>query len=492
MQSRFLQDKLKTNFRISTANLLAVGTLVIFAAGLYYIGAGMIAGGLNAVESRAFSSTNILLVFALPIIGAAYVVVLAKGQYKFAFAATVVAFALLGRTSRLGGIAAWDNGEGYTQVIALTHAMIFSLAFALVVSRHSIHNEFQLKVFIGMVAFATLGTISQLFTHAFPSSILLSVGSLWVYVAVAYIVFVLFEGFSGIQELATIVMLSLLLGVGLRIATTGQGFFAVTLSDELYRINGFAFGPSVSYAGYLTVAAVFAIALAMFESSTFRRIILVVAATLLVAEVASTGTRGAMLSVLLVPIGIAATRRYKLSAGMFGLLGLATIILWPKISIVLEARPIYIDGRVNTIPQWLERVELWRLNAPHFFDNFGFGYGIGRQLNHALSSSGVYTPSHNTFLDLSQQVGAAATLVLLGVIIAVVVRGAKESLLLKDARSRTLAMLSLTALFSWLFTANTTSTSLVWFYPIEGTSIFYITLFAVALISRSNKLPVNR
>jgi hypothetical protein len=464
---------------------MSVATIVLFGVVLYYVGANVIASGLNAVESRAFSSINILLVFALPILGAAFVAVLVKGQYKFAFAATVISFAVLGRTTRLGGITAWDNGEGYAQVIGLTHAMIFSIAFALVIGRRSIRHEFQSKVFIGLVAFATIGTISQLFTHSFPASILLSVGSLWVYVALAYIVFALFEGFRGTRELAAIVVMSLLLGIGLRIATTGQGFFAVTQSEDFYRVDGFAFGPSVSYAGYLAVAAVFAIALAMYESSRFRRLMLLIAATLLVVEVASTGTRGAILSMLLVPVGIAATRRYKLAVQMISLLVLATIVLWPKITTVLDARPIYFDGRINTIPQWLERVELWKLNAPHIFDNFGLGNGIGRQLNLALSN-GVYTPSHNTFLDLSQQVGALATLVLLAVIIAVVIRAIKQSLLLGNAQSRTLAVLSLTALFSWLFTANTTSTSLVWFYPVEGTAIFYITLCAIALISGSN------
>jgi len=491
MQIRIFRNKPKISSRLSNARLLTIATLVFFGVGLYYVGADMIASGLNAVESRAFSSINILLVFTLPILGAVYAAVLVKGQYKFAFAATVIAFALLGRITRLGGIAAWDNGEGYTQVIALTHAMIFSLAFALVIGRRNIRNGFQVKVFAGLVVFATLGTISQLFTHSIPSSIFLSIGSLWVYVALAYVVFTVFEGFKGVRELAQIVMFSLLLGMGLRIATTAQGFFAVTQNDDFYRIDGFAFGPSVSYAGYLAVAAVFATALAMFESSTFRRLLLVVSATLLVAEVASTGTRGAMLSLLLIPVGIAATRRYKLSALMISLLALATAILWSKITVVLDARPIYFDGRVNTIPQWIERVELWKLNAPHFFDNFGLGYGIGHQLNLALAN-GIYTPSHNTFLDLSQHVGALATLVLIGVVIAVIVRGVKEAFLLSDARTRTLAMLTLTALLSWLFTANTTSTSLVWFYPVEGTSIFYITLCAAALINRNPQTSNGR
>lgn len=476
-------------FKISSSNLLVVGTLVVFALGLYYVGASVIAGGLNAVEARAFSSTNLILVFVLPILGAIYAAVLYQGRFKFAFVATIISFALLGRAARLGGIGAWTSDSGYTQVIALTHAMIFALAFAMVLSRKEIIGEFQKKVFLGLIIFASAGTVAQLFGHSFPSSLLLSIGSLWVYVAVAYIVFALFEGFKGLRELALIVMLSLVVGAALRIATTGQGFFAVTQSADFYRVDGFAFGPSVSYAGYLAIAAVFAVALAMYESSTTRRAALIVVASLLVAELASTGTRGAMLSMLLVPVAIAATRRYQLSAAMFGLLGIATLIMWPKISVVLQARPIYFDGRANTIPQWVERVELWTLHGPRFFDNFGLGYGIGRQLNFPISS-GVHTPSHNTFLDLSQQVGAIATIVLLAVFLAVAIRGVRQTLSLGNERTRTLAMLSLAALFSWFFTANTTSTSLVWFYPVEGTTIFYITLCAVALIG--NPVPKSR
>ena len=198
-----------------------------------------------------------------------------------------------------------------------------------------------------------------------------------------------------------------------------------------------------------------------------------------------------MLSLLLIPAGIAATRRYRISAAIFSALSLATLALWPKISQVLEARPIYLDGRVNTIPQWLERVELWKLNLPHVFDNVGLGHGIGLQLNHVLDS-GVLTPSHNTFLDLSQQVGAISTFILIGLILVVIIRGVNKALLAPDKRNRTLAMLVLTALISWLFTANTTSTSLVWFYPVEGTSIFYITLCAAALIDRDPKKFENR
>ena len=478
------------NQRLSSVGLIVL-TLSVFATGLYFIGANIISGGLNAVESRAFSQVNLLLVFALPIVGATYAAVLIKGQYKVAFTATVIAFALLGKATRLGGVPAYDSGDGYTQVIALTHAMIFSLAFALVIGRVPIRTPFHKKVLATLAIFAALGTISQLFNHSFPSSILLSVGSLWVYVALSYVVLALFAGTQGMRELAFIVTMSLLAGVAVRIATTGNGFFIITQDGGLFRSDGFAFGPSVSYAGYLAVAAVFSIALSMYESSPFRRIVFILIAIVLVTEVASTGTRGAMLSLLLIPIGIAATRRYRLSAAMFGVLGLATLALWPKISQVLDARPIYFDGRVNTIPQWVERAELWKLNLPHVLDNFGLGHGIGNQLNLALSN-GVLTPSHNTFLDLSQHIGAMSTFVLIGLILVITLRGIKGALLSPNRRDRTLAMLVLTAFFSWFFTANTTSTSLVWFYPVEGTSIFYITLAAVALIDRNPKPSKKR
>lgn len=491
MQNHILRASQDVITRSSRANLLVVGTLILFGLGLYYVGADLINNGLNAVETRAFSTVNILLVFVLPILGAAYVGLILKGKYKVAFAATVISFAILGRTARLGGIPAWDNGEGYTQVIALTHAMIFALAFGLIVARRGVNGQFQRKVLLGLVGFATLGTISQFFTHSLPSSVLLSIGSLWVYVALSYIVFALFEGFDGVRQLAIILTASLLLGLTLRIATTGQGFFAVSQTADFYRVDGFAFGPSVSYAGYLAIAAVLATALAMYESSMLRRALFISFAAILVAEVASTGTRGALLSMLFVPLGIAATRRYKLSLLIFSLMGLAATVLWAKIAEVLSARPIYFDGRVNTIPQWVERVELWKINAPHFFDNFGFGYGIGHQLNLALSN-GVYTPSHNTFLDLSQHTGAWATLILLAVILAVILRASRDALLLADGRTRALAILALTAMFSWLFTANTTSTSLVWFYPVEGTSIFYITLSTVALLVRNRQPLVGR
>jgi O-antigen ligase len=464
-----------------TPYALVLGTLTVFALGLYFVGASFIASGLNAVEARAFSQINLLLVFGLPLIGAVYAAVLFKGHFKLAIAATVVSFGLLGKATRIGGIPAYNNGEGYTQYIALTHAMIFALAFALIVNRAPVASPFQRKVLFGLSGFAIIGTISQLFNHSFPSSILLSIGSLWVYVALVYTIFAIFTGEKGLRELASIIVASLFFGVIIRLATTGEGFFVINQDNDLFRIGGFAFGPSVSYAGYLAVAAVFSIALTMYESSTIRRIAFAFIALVLVVEVTSTGTRGAMLSLILIPIGIAATRRYRLSAAMFGFLGLATIILWPKISQVLDSRPIYFDGRVNTIPQWMERAELWKLNLPHVLDNFGLGHGMGNQLN-LIISTGVPTPSHNTFLDLTQQVGAIATFVLIGVIFAIVYRGIKQALLTSNVRSRTMAMLGLTAFGSWFFTANTTSTSLVWFYPVEGSAIFYTTLAAITLI----------
>jgi O-antigen ligase len=475
--------------RLTTTSIV-LGTLVTFTAGLYFVGADIISSGLDAVSNRAFAQANLLLVFALPVFGAIWVALLLKGQFKIVFGATVISFGLLGKVTRLGGIPAFDNGDGYAQVLALTHAMLFSLAFALVISRITIHQKFPKKVFRALVIFAAIGTISQLFTHDFPDSILLSLGSLWVYVALSYIVLALFSGFDGIRQLAFLIMMSLVFGLILRIATTGHGFFMTDRAGNFYRVDGFAFGPAVSYAGYLAVAAVFAIALVMYESSMVRRVVLAALVIALVTEVASTGTRGAMLSLLLVPVGIAATRRYGLSALMLGALGLVVLVLWSKILVVLEARPIYFDSRITTIPQWLERVELWKINLPHVFDNFGLGYGIGRQLNLALSN-GIYSPAHNTFLDLSQQVGAIATFVLIGVIVVIMVRGVKEAWLITAPRSRTLATLALTALFSWLFTANTTSTSLVWFYPVEGTAIFYITLCAVALI-KGDTVASNR
>ena len=113
---------------------------------------------------------------------------------------------------------------------------------------------------------------------------------------------------------------------------------------------------------------------------------------------------------------------------------------------------------------------------------------MGNQLN-LIISTGVPTPSHNTFLDLTQQVGAIATFVLIGVIFAIVSRDIKEGMLTSNRQNRTIAMLGLTAFGSWFFTANTTSTSLVWFYPVEGSAIFYITLAAITLIKRDTSPP---
>ena len=407
-----------------------------------------------------------------------------KGHYKLAFGITIVGFALTGKVSRLGGIPAYTTVDGYTQTLALTHAMLFFVAFALVVNRYGISSRFHQNILRSLVLFASIGTISQLFNHSFPDSILLSLGSLWVYVALSYTVLALFSGTEGIRQLAFIVTMSLTLGVMIRIASTGQGFFVTDLSDDFYRVDGFAFGPSISYAGYLAISAILSVALALSETSKTRMSVLLVLGLILGAEIASTGPRGAMLSLFLMPIGVIITRRYRLSAMILGAIGISVVALWPKISIALQARPIYFDGRVSTIPQWTERVELWRLNLPHVFDGFGFGHGIGQQLNLPLAS-GLYRPSHNTFLDLTQQVGAIATLVLIAIIIVVVIRGARESIAIRSPQTRTLAILVVTALTSWLFVANTTSTSLVWFYPVEGSSIFYITLCAAALVGRN-------
>src|SRR5262249_41100426 len=134
----------------------------------------------------------------------------------------------------------------------------------------------------------------------------------------------------------------------------------------------------------------------------------------LIFEMINTFTRGATLSLLFVflllfwkstrwfftKILIASAIVLMTWVGSF-ILNLATVLK-------LELTPSFILSDPNSVG----RLDLYYQSIPHFFDNWGFGYGIGKPLMFYLQGYGEAV-SHNMTFDLSQSVGGLATVLFL-------------------------------------------------------------------------------
>ncbi len=404
---------------------------------------------------------------------------LIKGSLKTVLFLYIVALPATYRFQGFWSITAFAKEGDPPELVSATTLLIFAILSVFIVKGVVLRkkNHFFGYLEYCILAFAFLGTISQFINHDLWSAFWLSIKSLWQYVALFYLVGAAISNEDDVKFIIKAVVISILVGIVFRQGTFGLGFIFAN-SQGLQRIGGGAFGPAVSYGGYLSFAAILSLYLAKSSSKLWLNLLWLLATGLILFELINTHTRGAILSFLIVVFLVVLSKERKFIL----LLIICTIFsflltgLWSDFLYLISERDFTLSTSILQDPNVKIRFELWALAFPRIFDGFGFGYGIGNLIYLYTSVNREFT-SHNMLLELTQEVGAIASIFFLMFYVSVISR------LLKWIKKTTLIAYLFVSLLGWFIFANTTSTSIVYYYPCEATILMYSILFSAKAIT---------
>jgi hypothetical protein len=442
---------------------------------------------IDTVKIATGGSANIYIGSILVLLLPFWIVETIWGNLQKVFGHFLLILPFTARASRLIGINAFETGD-WIQRISITTFLLFLLLIKISPKQIALRRkEKPFQVFeVLLWSFAIVSTISQFVNHSsLHSAFWLSLGGMWQFVALFYVISMIIHSEKDARQILKYMVLSVLMGIVVRIATSGE-IFTFLPGGTYGRLDGTtAFGPAVSYGGYL--AFIIIICAYVIRSSQKMTMILLwgFATLILFFEMLNTFTRGATLSLSFI-ILLALWKSERRFLAKFGIMLLPVfIVFWPMIISLLTLRPIYFSYEFFEIPSVADRLKLMELQAPQFFDNMGLGYGIGIEFLFGGVIKGGYVGAHNLILIICTEVGGIAALIFLIIICYAMYR---LILLSKVEQGSVIAKYLVVALASWFFFANTTSTGIMYYYPYEGTMLFYIALFmSVALRVKERK-----
>jgi hypothetical protein len=465
---------------------LTLGVALLFGLSLVPVSQLVLVRVANRTNLLATTTLIVAFLVVLPI----WISLLLKKNLLGALIIETILLNVTGRAGEIAGIVAFEDADGYQQVISVTTFMIlFALFFAFPKATRESRQRNRIVESL-LLCFAAVTTVSQFINHRPAEAFWLSIGGAWQYVALYYLFVAAVLDVASVRRLLAAIVVTMACAVIVRMALYNQGLFVpawmtdgayITAADGYARVVSVSFG-SIYYAGYLAVTLF--IALYIVRTAKGKPAALMAGAGLVViaAELVSTFTRGAWLTVGFIALLPLWKRERKVSALVAAAIAIACVVFSARVLSLLQERELYIDSRVMDLPSVADRFELWRLSAPHVFDNFGFGHGMGKYLTFQTSiSSGQYESSHNLLLDLSQGAGAIAAGIFVAMFIVVVSRVWRRTRF--DDEAGCVSRYLLLALSGWFFFANTTALSVLYYVPYESTCIFYLLLFSADAVA---------
>lgn len=440
---------------------------------------------LEDLKSATGGSANIYVGLIIVLILPLWILEMVKGDLQRVFGHLLLILPFTARASRLIGINAYQSDD-WIQRISVTTFLLFLLLIKVSPKLIALRRkEKPFRVFEALLwSFAIMATLSQFVNHSsLHSAFWLSVGGMWQYVALFYVISMIIHSEEDAKLILKYMVLSVIIGIIVRIGTSGQ-IFTFLGSGTFARLDGTtAFGAAVSYGGYLAFIIIICTYLIRSSQKVKIALIWIIVMIILLFEMLNTFTRGAYLSICFIVL-LALWKSERRFIVKLGILILPVIIaFWSIIIELLTIRPIYLNSKLFMIPSVNERLGILKLALPHFFDNGGLGYGIGIGLTFSGVVKGMHVVAHNLILDLSASVGGIASLIFVLIYFYAIYR---LILLSKTQQGIVISKFLLAALASWLFFANTTSTSILYYYPYEGTMLFYIVLF-MSVVLRGKK-----
>ena len=239
--------------RIAFIMLFLVFTVLILSriSDLSYVLSRTFSLGLNSrggiYEAIAMLSAPLVLLFWLWLI-------LVKKEYLNALVFQIVIFPFTHKANAVFAINAYTNQAGYTQKLSLTTMMIIFL-FVVMKYRGRIIRPLDQRWqrFEKILLFYGLSLIlTQLFNHTVFSSFALTIGGVWQYTFLFYILTSVLKTQVDFIKILNGLLAFTTVNILFRILSEGQALVQ-SISSEMIRVGSGAMGPAVSYGGYLAV-----------------------------------------------------------------------------------------------------------------------------------------------------------------------------------------------------------------------------------------------
>ena len=455
---------------------------VVGVAAVVYLAAPLLIRVADRMQSTAAPGTNLALLAVSPLVAVAWAYLVFTRKHLAALGLLVLLLPATGRVADVAGITANVQPPfGANQVISATTALAIGLLFA-VVLLPPLEGPPRRRIrwfALALGLFAAFGTAAQLVHHPAPNALVLSLGAFWQYLALFAVVVLVVRTRDDATFICRALVLSLLLGVAVRILSTGQFFFVETESGGVMRLGGAGFGPAIYYGGSLAVGVALALYLLRVAKSPLTVALWALATAVLFLELLGTGTRGAIVALIVSCVAHITRSNWRFAAVLVVIL-MATLPVTGDLydRVFSQGRELPLNASIMNVPHAKDRLELLSVNLPLFFDNYGLGYGIG-QTQYFEVRGRMLTP-HNVFLGLSQEAGGLAAVAFVGGLAIAAVR-LWRAYRGGDPHVRLLSTHLAMALIAWLAHANTSTTIITWYVPYEATMLFYLPLFLAVL-----------
>jgi len=338
-----------------------------------------------------------------------------------------------------------------------------------------------------MWCFSISVTVSQLVTHEVSSAILLSFGATWQFLIFFYLLISLLENEQDILQLLKAVFAMSLLNILVRVVAKGEPWIldprsvrvsidAATFGSEASRVGSGALGLAASYSGYLAILITLAFGVLWLTKKKKYVVYMAIAGV----ELLITFTRGGILVVSLFGLLVLfkRTRRYVLKVMFLSFITAIPLsgIIWSY----LAARGFSLD--FSKLGNVTDRIKLYSI----FFDNYAFPFWGNGILNRTVFQLSPWRSAvvENTYVDVLESGGVLALFffALISVYsVYVLIRLSRRREKITVWGKASLAPYFLVALIQWIVFANTTSTSIMAYFPYEGMAIFWIVCFSAAV-----------
>jgi hypothetical protein len=422
------------------------------------------------------------------------------GRYRKALCTTIITFPFTFYAGRAAGILAYEIPD-FDQRVGLSTFLVCGLFLIMLLRGKlrrptgSLSRSIEWLVWI----FAISVTIGQFVTHDAWAATFLSIGAAWQFLALFYVLVAVVRRDADVFALLNSLFLFSLFNVLVRVIAKGEPLIVSlssssagtsgTFGSDAGRVGSGALGPAVSYAGYLTI--LITLALGVFFVSR-RRIYLVYCVAMFV-ELLNTFTRGGLFVLGLLGLLLWFKRTRKIAVKVTIAAAIVLAIAWPFVYRYATLRGF--SFQVTNVSTFQLRVELTKmfLNDYHFS---WWGNGILRQTIFQLTPW-LSVPIHNAYLEILDVCGIVPTIAFSLISILALVAAFRVASLHRTRGARAslrIAPFAFIALLQWIIFANTTSTSVLAYYPYEGTAIFWILIALPSALDRARRagIPVSR
>ncbi len=414
-----------------------------------------------------------------------WIFLLISGKYNNSLYLLIILFPFTFYAGRAFGLLGYyDDFADFDQRIGLTTFMIMVTCFALY--RHGLLKRPAFtqgrKIEYLLWGFAVSVTISQLFTHTFGSALILSIGAAWQYLLIFYLLISLIRDDNELGKLINSLFIFSLINIVVRVVCKGESFIidlasqnvgeGMTYGAEAGRVGSGALGPAVSYAGYLSIFITLALG-AFFITKKKRYLLYIV---IIGIELMNTFTRGAIFILFLLGLLFfyKETRplAYKMAAGSMAVIFLFFNVIWRYLA--LRGFQLNVFEESN----FADRLELiWKFINEYYSFSF-FGNGILKDTIIELTPWWS-TVVHNAYLGILDTCGVFPFIIFIVITLYSFYTLFKfRAMNMADAEIgdhwQFMKPFLVIAFLQWVVFANTTSTSILEYYPYEGTAVFWI------------------